>query len=81
MAMLDHAPCDAAQVDFGAGLSSTLYGESARNLSLSHDPDWPGVGTSMPRWTVTRRSKTWLGCCHRRAFDFFSSFPAWITTP
>ena len=73
--MLDHAPGDTAQVDFGAGpvITDVLTGEIFKT--------WFFVMTlafSRHQYAeVVRDQKvlTWLGC-HRRAFEFFGAVPA-----
>ena len=73
--MMDHAPGDTAQVDFGAGptITDVFTGEVFKT--------WFFVMTlafSRHQYVeIVRDQKvlTWLGC-HRRAFEFFDGVPA-----
>lgn len=73
--MLDHAPGDTAQVDFGAGpvITDKLTGEVFKTWFFVMTLAW-----SRHQYVeVVRDQKvlTWLGC-HRRAFEFFGGVPA-----
>ncbi len=72
--ILDFAPGEAAQVDFGAGpMLVDPARRAAAHLGLRHD----AVLSAPPvrRVRLGPEVATWLGC-HRRAFEWFGGVPA-----
>ncbi len=75
--MLDHAPGDVAQVDFGAGpkiidlSTGEVFGTWVFVMTLA----WSRHQYAEVVWD--QKVETWLGC-HRRAFEFFGGVPARI---
>ena len=75
--MLDHAPGDVAQVDFGAGpkIIDLGTGEVLGTWVFVMTLAWSRHQYAEVVWD--QKVETWLGC-HRRAFEFFGGVPARI---
>ena len=73
--MLDFAPGDAVQVDFGAGpeITDAMTGEVIKTHFFVVTLAWSRH--QYAEIVRDQKIETWLGC-HRRAFEFFGGVPA-----